>query len=205
MTKYTSPKRGYISKFTNKFVAVSGRELCSNKFKNDAKGKTFHKRGLSRVFSEDYELVEKVILDPRGPIINRWNKIFLVACLVSLFVDPLFFYLPEAKKNACINVSVPLEIILTVIRSLADAFYFVRIFIRFRTAYVAPSSRVLGRGDLVIDPSKISSRYLRKDFWLDIMAAQPIPQVCNSLLRLLLCSAVRIISVFRFECGLEVP
>ncbi|KAH9735151.1 putative cyclic nucleotide-gated ion channel 15 [Citrus sinensis] len=177
MTKYTSPKRGYISKFTNKFVAVSERELCSNKFGNDAKGKTFHKRGLSRVFSEDYELVEKVILDPRGPIINRWNKIFLVACLVSLFVDPLFFYLPEAKKNACINVSVPLEIILTVIRSLADAFYFVRIFIRFRTAFVAPSSRVLGRGDLVIDPSKISSRYLRKDFWLDIMAAQPIPQL----------------------------
>ncbi|KAL4309836.1 hypothetical protein GQ457_01G019940 [Hibiscus cannabinus] len=51
------------------------------------------------------------------------------------------------------------------------------IFVRFRTAYVAPSSRVFGRGELVIDPSKIASRYLHKDFWLDIIAAQPLPQV----------------------------
>lgn len=126
-------------------------------------------------------MVEKIVLDPRGTVLNRWNKILLLACLVSLFVDPLFFYLPVANEEACIDISLSLEVALTVIRSLVDAFYIVQIFVRFRTAYVAPSSRVFGRGELVIDPSKISSRYLHKDFWLDLIAALPLPQVFRLL------------------------
>ncbi|KAK3205976.1 hypothetical protein Dsin_020022 [Dipteronia sinensis] len=132
---------------------------------------------LSRVFSEDYERVRKKILDPRGPTIHRWNKIFLVTCLISLFVDPLFFYLPVVRNQVCIDIGIPLEVILTIIRSLADAFYIIQIYIRFRTAYVAPSSRVFGRGELVIDSSKISLRYFRKGFWIDLIAALPLPQV----------------------------
>lgn len=194
MAKFTSPSRENMSKFCG----------SSNKVQNDAKGKTFHKKGLSRVFSEDYEFVEKLILDPRGPIMNRWNKFFLVACLVSLFVDPLFFYLPEAKRDVCIGVSVHLEITLTVIRSLADAFYFFRIFVRYRTAYIAPSSRVFGRGELVIDPSKISSRYLQKDFWLDLVAAQPIPQVCKLTIMIPFCAVLTVVlrSIFRIRIKL---
>ncbi|XP_028775185.1 protein CNGC15a [Neltuma alba] len=134
-------------------------------------------RELSRVFSEDYDTTEKLVLDPRGPRVNRWNKIFLIACLVSLFVDPLFFYLPVAKKDKCIDLSPRLEVSLTIIRSMVDAFYIFQIYVRFQTAYVAPSSRVFGRGELIIDPSRISSKYLQRDFWLDIMAAQPFPQV----------------------------
>ncbi|KAK8489489.1 hypothetical protein V6N13_103672 [Hibiscus sabdariffa] len=149
----------------------------SNVPKKTAIVKTFHKKELYRVFSEDYEVVEKGIFDPRGRDISRWNKLFLVACLISLFIDPLFFYLPQAHKGLCITVSLPLEIDLTIVRSVVDVFYILQIFVRFRTAYVAPSSRVFGRGELVIDPSKIASRYLHKDFWLDIIAAQPIPQV----------------------------
>ncbi|KAG6692788.1 protein CNGC15b-like [Carya illinoinensis] len=145
--------------------------------KKDATSKSFGRRELSRVFSEDYDVVEKIVLDPRGTVLNRWNKILLLACLVSLFVDPLFFYLPVANEEACIDISLSLEVALTVIRSLVDAFYIVQIFVRFRTAYVAPSSRVFGRGELVIDPSKISSRYLHKDFWLDLIAALPLPQM----------------------------
>ncbi|XVE96701.1 hypothetical protein REPUB_Repub02eG0245500 [Reevesia pubescens] len=174
---FTSTERGHFSKFMSKMNCKQVPELQSKMFEKTAIGKTLNKKELSRVFSEDYEVVEKTILDPRGPDISRWNKFFLVACLISLFIDPLFFYLPQAKKAMCITVSLPLEIDLTVVRSVVDAFYFIRIFIRFRTAYVAPSSRVFGRGELVIDPSKIASKYLRKDFWLDIIAAQPLPQV----------------------------
>lgn len=140
--------------------------------------KNFQEKKLSRVFSEDYEVVQRKILDPRGEPLNQWNKCFLVACLVSLFVDPLFFYLPQVKEKVCMDASVHLETTLTVIRSIVDAFYMVQIFVRFRTAYVAPSSRVFGRGELVIDSKKIASRYLSKDFWLDLLAALPLPQVC---------------------------
>ncbi|KAJ0970487.1 hypothetical protein J5N97_023364 [Dioscorea zingiberensis] len=141
--------------------------------------KSLKQKVLSRVFSEDYSSakLEKKILDPRGPIIQQWNKIFLMACIVSLFVDPLFFYLTETQSSDCINIDTPLEIVLTIIRSLADVFYAMHMFINFRTAYVAPSSRVFGRGELVIDPSKIASRYLNsKFFWLDLFAALPLPQ-----------------------------
>lgn len=144
---------------------------------NERTGRSLKAKVLSRVFSEDYERVKKKILDPRGPIIRRWNKIFLIACLISLFVDPLFFYLPVVQDDVCIDIGMTLEVVLTVIRSVADVFYMIQIFVRFRTAYVAPSSRVFGRGELVIDSSKIGERYLRKGFWIDVVAALPLPQV----------------------------
>ncbi|BAT90559.1 hypothetical protein VIGAN_06182300 [Vigna angularis var. angularis] len=135
-------------------------------------------RVLSRVFSEDYERVrKKTLLDPRGQTIHRWNKIFLVVCLVSLFVDPLFFYLPLVRDEVCIDIGTALEVFLTMIRSMADVFYMIQILMKFRTAYVAPSSRVFGRGELVIGTTKIATRYLRKGFGLDFIAALPLPQV----------------------------
>ncbi|KAM5584164.1 protein CNGC15b [Rosa sericea] len=140
-------------------------------------GKSLKAKVLSRVFSEDYERVEKKILDPRGSTIHRWNKIFLVTCLISLFVDPLFFYLPEVRDQVCIDIGIPLEVVLTILRSVADVFYIIQIYIRFRKAYIAPSSRVFGRGELVIDSSKIAFKYLRFGFWIDLIAALPLPQV----------------------------
>ncbi|XP_015874444.3 protein CNGC15b [Ziziphus jujuba] len=155
-------------------------EPSSKKGEKEVFGKTttsLKAKVLSRVFSEDYERVKKKILDPRGPAIRRWSKIFLVTCLVSLFVDPLFFYLPVVQDEVCIDIGIPLEIILTIIRSLADIFYVIQIFIKFRTAYIAPSSRVFGRGELVIDSSKIARRYFRQSFVIDLIAALPLPQV----------------------------
>lgn len=147
--------------------------------RKDAIDKSLGGRELSRVFSEDYDAADVLILDPRGPGVNRWNKIFLAACFVSLFVDPLFFYLPVATKDKCIDLSVGPEVSLTIIRTMVDAFYIIQIYFRFQTAYIAPSSRVYGRGELIIDPSKIASNYLRKDFWIDLVTALPLPQVCS--------------------------
>ena len=147
-------------------------------------GKFLKARVLSRVFSEDYDRVKRRILDPRGQTIHRWNKIFLVACLVSLFVDPLFFYLPVVRDEVCIDIGITLEVILVIIRSAGDVFYVIQIVTKFRTAYVAPSSRVFGRGELVIDPSKIAVKYLCKGFLLDFIAALPLPQVPYSIFSL---------------------
>lgn len=193
----------YLSNFrfqddldTTKYATINGDNLIKVKYKIDGSrlpelasrknekedittGKSLKAKVLSRVFSEDYERVKKKILDPRGPTIRRWNKIFLVACLVALFVDPLFFYLPVVQDKVCIDIGTNLEVVLTVIRSIADVFYMIQIYVRFRTAYVAPSSRVFGRGELVIDSSKIGHRYFKKGFWIDIIAALPLPQVCQ--------------------------
>lgn len=146
------------------------------------------KKVLSRVFSEDFSrnskeilillpLPGKKILDPRSQVVQQWNRIFLFSCFVSLFLDPLFFYLPVVRSDQCIEIRRNAEIILTVLRSVADVFYLIQIGVRFRTAYVAPSSRVFGRGELVIDLSKISSRYVANTFAVDLVAALPLPQV----------------------------
>ncbi|GLU11836.1 hypothetical protein SLE2022_285560 [Rubroshorea leprosula] len=155
-----------------------GRQM-PEKVKKESSGRirSLRAKVLSRVFSEDFERVQTKILDPRGKTIRQWSKIFLVACLVSLFVDPLFFYVPAVSDQLCIETELSLQVILTVIRSVADVFYIIQIFIRFRTAYVASPSRIFGRGELVIDSRKIAWRYLRRGFCIDFIAALPLAQI----------------------------
>ncbi|KAL8040451.1 hypothetical protein ABFX02_10G098500 [Erythranthe guttata] len=155
-------------------ICLNYGNLFSDSKKNEL---PIRDKKLSRVFSEDYDIVDSKILDPRGTFLSRWNKCFLISCLVSLFVDPLFFYLLSVKEESCMQASIPLEITLTIVRTIIDTLYVTQILVRFRTAYVAPSSRVFGRGELVIDSSKIASKYLRRDFWLDLLSALPLPQL----------------------------
>ncbi|KAI3773627.1 hypothetical protein L1987_48157 [Smallanthus sonchifolius] len=118
------------------------------------------------------------IFDPGGQFITRWNYMFLITCLNALFVDPLYFLVPEiARRKYCMRSDYGFAAIITVWRSLIDVISFIHIFIKFRTAYVAPNSRVFGRGDLVMDPRKIALRYLRTGFAVDLAAALPLPQL----------------------------
>lgn len=178
VASYVPTKADNHVKFTYKIDGTQIHEPHSkNNAKQSSKAKSLKAKVLSRVFSEDYERVKKKILDPRGVFLNRWNKILLVASLVSLFVDPLLFFMPGSSERACIQIKTTLAVALTIVRSIADVFYMIQIFTRFHTAYIAPSSRVFGRGELVIDPSKVASRYLAKGFWIDLVAALPLPQV----------------------------
>lgn len=74
-----------------------------------------------------------------------------------------------------------LGIIVTCFRTVADILYALQIIIKFRTAYVSPSSRVFGRGELVMDPMEIAKRYLKTEFLMDFIAALPLPQVLGFL------------------------
>ncbi|XP_071700206.1 protein CNGC15b-like [Rutidosis leptorrhynchoides] len=159
-----------------------GKKALKNKWvfklKKDGSGKVvkYKARLLSRAFSEDHAKTKNTILDPRGKPTNQWNQLFLIAALFSLAVDPLFFYLPVIKDNMCFDEDIKLKTTLTVIRTIIDMFYTLKIYVRFRTAYVAPS-RLLGRGELILDSCSISQRYLAGEFWLDLLATIPIPQV----------------------------
>lgn len=124
------------------------------------------------------------ILDPGSNIVLSWNRVFLVACLFALFIDPFFYYLPFVREHgngsSCVAKDQGLSIRITVLRSLADLFYMLNIAIKLHTAYVDPKSRVLGKGELVVDINKIQQRYIRTDFFVDILAAVPLPQVMIS-------------------------
>ncbi|XVF47748.1 hypothetical protein PTKIN_Ptkin03bG0135800 [Pterospermum kingtungense] len=124
----------------------------------------------------------KRILDPGSEIVLQWNWVFIVSCLVALFIDPLYFYLPAVGgdvTSSCVKTDTSLRIVVTCFRTVADIFYLLHIIIKFRTGYVAPNSttRVFGRGELVMDPKKIAQRYLRSDFFIDFIATLPLPQI----------------------------
>ncbi|XP_024031392.1 cyclic nucleotide-gated ion channel 18 [Morus notabilis] len=117
------------------------------------------------------------ILAPDCDIVAHWNHLFLVTCLIALFIDPLYFYLPSVAGPACLSTDVSLGIAITFFRSVTDLFFILHVLMKFRTAFVAPSSRVFGRGELVMDAREIAMRYLKSDFLIDLCAALPLPQI----------------------------
>ncbi|KAF7135913.1 hypothetical protein RHSIM_Rhsim08G0170300 [Rhododendron simsii] len=119
----------------------------------------------------------KQILDPGSEFVDQWNHIFLVTCLVALFLDPLYFFLPVIGGRVCMTIDFGLAVVITLIRSVVDLFSVLHMAMKFRTAYVAPSSRVFGKGELVTDPKMIAIRYLKTDFLMDLAATLPLPQI----------------------------
>ncbi|KAF5191069.1 Cyclic nucleotide-gated ion channel [Thalictrum thalictroides] len=118
------------------------------------------------------------VLDPQGPFLQKWNKIFVISCVIAVSMDPLFFYIPviDGEKN-CLDVDRKLEITACVLRFFTDIFYILHIIFQFRTGFIAPSSRVFGRGVLVEDLVAIARRYMSSYFLIDILAVLPLPQV----------------------------
>jgi cyclic nucleotide gated channel len=124
----------------------------------------------------------KKILDPQGSFLQKWNKIFVLSCVIAVSLDPLFFYVPvinDGKK--CIELDTRMEITAIILRSFTDIFYILHIVFQFRTGFIAPSSRVFGRGVLVEDAWAIAKRYLSSYFLIDILAVLPLPQVRETL------------------------
>lgn len=139
-------------------------------------GKSFRFRSVSESSIE--ELSSRKILDPQGAFLQRWNKIFVLLCVFAVSVDPLFLYIPVVDdEKKCLDLDGRLEIAASVLRSFTDAFYILHILFEFRTGFIAPSSRVFGRGVLVDDPLAIARRYLSSYFLIDVLAILPVPQV----------------------------
>ncbi|XP_027072839.1 probable cyclic nucleotide-gated ion channel 5 [Coffea eugenioides] len=135
--------------------------------------------GVSRaVFPEDLKVSEKKIFDPQAKFLLRWNRFFVISCILAVSVDPIFFYLPVFDNKAnCLGIHRSLAIIATTLRTVIDAFYLIHMALQFRTAFIAPSSRVFGRGELVIDPAQIAKRYVWSYFIIDFLSVLPLPQI----------------------------
>ncbi|VFQ87272.1 unnamed protein product [Cuscuta campestris] len=137
------------------------------------------KSGVARaVFPEDLGVSEKMIFDPQDESLILWNRLFVISCIFSVSADPLFLYLPVFNsEDSCLHLDTSLAYTVTTLRTIIDSFYLIRVILQFRTAYIAPSSRVFGRGELVIDPKQIASRYVRRYFVVDVLSVLPLPQI----------------------------
>ncbi|KAK8710131.1 hypothetical protein V6N13_145470 [Hibiscus sabdariffa] len=134
------------------------------------------------------------ILDPRSGLVQRWNRVLLVARGIALAVDPMFFYTLTLMVTdggpPCVYLDRGLAAIVTVVRTCVDAVHLWHLWLQFRLAYVSKESLVIGCGKLVWDARAIASHYVRsfKGFWFDIFVILPVPQVSN-------------LSLFHFEFG----
>ncbi|XP_050260529.1 cyclic nucleotide-gated ion channel 1-like isoform X2 [Quercus robur] len=96
---------------------------------------------------------------------------YVLVCVFSVLLDPLFFYLPlinESKK--CIGIDKKLRTTALVLRSVTDYFHLMHIFFRIRTRYKKE------------EPPKNCKEAWRR-FWpyflflIDILVILPVPQV----------------------------
>ncbi|XP_022158033.1 cyclic nucleotide-gated ion channel 1 [Momordica charantia] len=144
----------------------------TNRIKKSLKSSSFNKF-MSRGFGTG-----KKVLDPQGSFLQKWNKIFVLSCIIAVSLDPLFFYVPVIDdEKKCLGLDTKMEITASVLRSFTDIFYILHIVFQFRTGFIAPSSRVFGRGVLVEDAWAIAKRYLSSYFLIDILAVLPLPQI----------------------------
>ncbi|KAL0403223.1 UNVERIFIED_CONTAM: Cyclic nucleotide-gated ion channel 1 [Sesamum radiatum] len=135
-------------------------------------------------FLADDEGSRKKILDPQGSFLQKWNKVFVLSCVIAVSLDPLFFYIPIINGDKkCLDLDWKLELAASILRSFTDVFYLIHIIFQFRTGFIAPSSRVFGRGVLVEDSWEIAKRYLSSYFIIDILAVLPLPQYIPRVLR----------------------
>ncbi|CAF2132261.1 unnamed protein product [Brassica rapa subsp. trilocularis] len=108
-------------------------------------------------------------LDPGIEIVLKWNWVFILSCMIALFIDSLYFFVPSIGGNKdypCARTDTNLRLLVTFFRTIADLFYLLHIFIKLRTRFIAPNSStgVFGRGEFVMDPEAIAWRYLKSDF-----------------------------------------
>ncbi|KAK4765000.1 hypothetical protein SAY86_026090 [Trapa natans] len=178
--------KNYGFSFGGLFGNGGSRNNTSKSFRFDVKrgsegikafGKSLKFGVTQAVFPEDLRVSEKKIFDPQDKSLQFWNKLFIISCILAVSVDPLFFYLPVFNTSNCLGIDKGLAAVITTVRTVLDAFFLIRMAFQFRTAYIAPSSRVFGRGELVIDPAQIAMRYLKRYFIVDLLSVIPAPQI----------------------------
>ncbi|KAH0670007.1 hypothetical protein KY289_024500 [Solanum tuberosum] len=127
---------------------------------------------------DQYVEPKKKVHDPQGIFLQQWNKVFVLVCIIAVSLDPLFFYIPVINNDKkCLDLDRTLKITACVLRSITDLFYIFHIILQFRTGYIAPPSRIFGRGELVEDSYDIAKRYLLSYFIVDVVAVLPLPQI----------------------------
>ncbi|KAJ8460014.1 hypothetical protein OPV22_032940 [Ensete ventricosum] len=131
--------------------------------------------------SKSASLLGGSVLDPRSEKVRRWNRVILLARAVAVAVDPLFFYALSVGRRGdpCLYMDGGLAVIVTVLRTAADAVHLVHVWLQFRVAYVSRESLVVGCGKLVWDARMVAAHYLRSlgGFWFDVFVILPVPQV----------------------------
>ncbi|GLT53351.1 hypothetical protein SLA2020_266290 [Shorea laevis] len=119
------------------------------------------------------------ILKPEGQLLQWWNIMFAVSCVIAVSVDPLFFYLPIIDGDNKVRVvRQKIEEGSHYFTIVTDSIYLLNIILQFICPYIDEDSRKLGRTKVVINRRQIAKRYFfSRYFVIDVLAILPLPQV----------------------------
>ncbi|CAN6919875.1 unnamed protein product [Brassica oleracea] len=135
-------------------------------------------RGWAKRFASSVRRCVPGIMNPHSKFVQVWTRFLAFSCLMAIFIDPTFVFLLLIRHdNKCIEIDWTKTTVLVSLRSMFDLIFFINILLQFRMAYVAPESRIVGAGQLVVHPRKIARNYLRRKFFLDLFIVLPIPQI----------------------------
>lgn len=119
-----------------------------------------------------------LVVNPHTKSVQNWNKFFVIACLIAIFLDPLFFLLFSVNEEFyCITFNMTFAMVVTVLRSITDLIYFMHMLLQFKLAVIVQTSKTSGLSELVDDPKEVAYRYMRGWFVLDFIAGLPLPQI----------------------------
>ncbi|ONI01499.1 hypothetical protein PRUPE_6G143100 [Prunus persica] len=123
----------------------------------------------------------KEIFDPQGPFLPLWNKIFVIACVIAVSLDPLFFYIPNInEKYKCLGKDKKLRTAALLLRSLMDLTFVTHMVHQIRvTAKIVASEQVSRRGksDWLCRRRELVKAMPWFSILIDFLAALPIPQL----------------------------
>lgn len=107
----------------------------------------------------------------------KWNKVYLISCVVALLVDPLFLYIPIINQDMkCIGLDQNLKIVTLLLRSAVDLSCIVHIISQILEA--RGKDRQRRRRVKLVDHALEMAKRISWRYWLiDILAFLPIPQV----------------------------
>ncbi|XP_034220503.1 cyclic nucleotide-gated ion channel 1-like [Prunus dulcis] len=123
----------------------------------------------------------KEIFDPQGPFLPLWNKIFVIACVIAVSLDPLFFYIPNInEKYKCLGKDKKLRTAALLLRTLMDLTFVIHMVHQIRvTAKIVASEHVSRRGksDWLCRRRELVKAMPWFSILIDFLAALPIPQL----------------------------
>lgn len=120
-----------------------------------------------------------------------WNTILVTSCVIAVFFDPLFFYIPFIKeKEKCMGIDKKVQTAALVSRSVTDITFLVHIIYQLHEAIKYAASKVPA-GDIESDwkwesvsrkqmrqfAKAFSSKLSWRSFLTDVFAIFPMPQV----------------------------
>ncbi|XP_068315658.1 cyclic nucleotide-gated ion channel 1-like isoform X3 [Pyrus communis] len=124
---------------------------------------------------------KKKLLDLWEFVLQRWNQILLVFCVIALSTDPLFFYLLTVNnEQKCFTLDKTLGTVTALLRFSIDFFYVFHIIFQYRVCIAAHSFQASRRGESVAETRARARKYLSIDLLLDGLMILPFPQVTGA-------------------------